>query len=146
MNARRLGLTKDIDVGICGDSALAAQALTARLASKAEVRCRSSADARAAKARAAREEWERELTKMAEERQGRDDGSRMTPRTALAELEKAMPEVIVLREMPCSTCNIMFPTSSRTPWCLPTLATFARSPTATSVSIPRAGSPPSSQP
>lgn len=84
---RRLGLTKDIDIGICGDAKLAAEALWTHLA-EMKPACQENAAARVESAQKIRAEWENELTNMSVSTE-----ERMAPRHALRELEKAMPKV-----------------------------------------------------
>lgn len=84
---RRLGLTKDIDIGICGDAKLAAETLAAHLQSMTPA-CQATAASRLQKAQKIRDEWETELTNMSVSTE-----DRMAPRHALRELEKAMPKV-----------------------------------------------------
>ena len=90
-NPRRLGLTKDIDIGICGDAKLASLELATLLKAKGgEVECLKSAEERLAKAAKAKETWEAELTSWSKTDEG---AKRMAPREALRELEKALPKV-----------------------------------------------------
>ena len=84
---RRLGLTKDINVGICGDAKLAAEEITNQL-SVMQVNCLQTASNRVEHAQKLRQEWEDELTAMSVTTE-----DRIAPRHALRELEKAMPEV-----------------------------------------------------
>ncbi len=85
---RRLGLTKDIDVGICGDAKLAGEALISNLSSLSPA-CLSNSAERVQKAQAARSAWEDELSGMSVSSE-----DRMAPRHALRELEKALPKVL----------------------------------------------------
>merc|ERR1711962_234717 len=84
--ARRLGLTKDIDIGINGDAKLAAEAISAHL-QNLKPACLENAEARVQIAQKIRAEWEDELTGMSVSTE-----ERMAPRHALRELEKAMPK------------------------------------------------------
>ena len=84
---RRLGLTKDINVGICGDAKLAAEEI-ANLLGSMQVNCLETASNRVENAQKLRQEWEDELTAMSVTTE-----DRIAPRHALRELEKAMPEV-----------------------------------------------------
>jgi len=99
---RRLGLTKNVDVGICGDARLAAEDIAARLKSK-EIRSASTADVRSAEAQKAKKEWEEELAKMA---QPTTNSDHMPPRQALTQLEKSMPKVL---NYLLPNCNYMVP-------------------------------------
>jgi len=98
---KMLGLVKKISVGICGDASEAAVALRERLESR-ELRSDGNRDARAETMRREQEAWEQELTEwthekdpysleMIEEAKG-ENGTWLSPRQALRELEKAMPE------------------------------------------------------
>jgi len=89
INARKIGLTNDIDVGILGDAKLAAEALTTRLSGDVAVNSKETAGTRLAGISEAKEEWEAELSKLSITPQGQD---MMEPREALRELENAMPE------------------------------------------------------
>merc|ERR1719270_901139 len=83
---RRLGLTKDVNVGICGDAKLAAQEISNQLGS-IDIKCLQNAAARVESAQKMRQEWEDELSAMSVTTE-----DRIAPRHALRELEKAMPE------------------------------------------------------
>ncbi|WP_435200054.1 sulfoacetaldehyde acetyltransferase [Janibacter sp. GS2] len=102
---KMLGLVKKISVGICGDAAEAAVALRERL----EVRDLRSDDNREARVETMRREqdaWEQELTEWTHEKDGYslemieeakgEDGSWLSPRQVLRELEKAMPERVMV--------------------------------------------------
>jgi len=86
---RRLGLTKDIDVGICGDARLAAQAIAANINQEPHVACLDNAAERLETAKKYRDSWENELNEISVTPPG---DSAMAPRHALRELEKALPE------------------------------------------------------
>lgn len=99
-----LGLVKKITVGIHGDAKAVAKALIAKLAS-ATLACDATKAARAAKIKAEKDAWEKELTEwtherdpfsldMIEEAKGErtpTGGTYLHPRQVLRELEKAMP-------------------------------------------------------
>jgi len=102
---KMLGLVKKISVGICGDAKAAAIALTQRLAGKTLV-CDATRAARAAQIQAEKDAWEKELDgwihetdafslDMIEE-QGKEPGHYLHPRQVLRELEKAMPEDVMV--------------------------------------------------
>ena len=62
-----MGLTKSIDLGICGDAGMASKSLLERLCSNgdaAAVACRENAKERLEKVCRAKREWEEELTEM----------------------------------------------------------------------------------
>lgn len=84
---RRLGLTKDVNVGICGDAKLAAEEIGHQLGSL-NIGCLQDAASRVESAQKSRQEWEDELSAMSVTTE-----ERIAPRHALRELEKAMPEV-----------------------------------------------------
>merc|ERR1719305_1302025 len=87
LDPRKVGLVKPVDIGIAGDAKLAAQELLAQLSSGAKAPRAEIAAAKAA--------WEAELdavTAAGESNGGGATPGQMIPRTALRELEKAMPE------------------------------------------------------
>lgn len=99
-----LGLVKKITVGIHGDAKAVAKALIAKLAS-VTLACDATKAERAAKIKAEKDAWEKELTEwtherdpfsldMIEEAKGErtpTGGTYLHPRQVLRELEKAMP-------------------------------------------------------
>ncbi|GAB3727001.1 sulfoacetaldehyde acetyltransferase [Amycolatopsis oliviviridis] len=102
---KMLGLVKKITVGICGDAKDAAVALTQRLSDRT-LACDSTKDARAAKIKAEKDEWEAELDAwthetdpfsldMIAEQEG-EEGNWLHPREVLRELEKAMPPRVMV--------------------------------------------------
>ncbi|WP_020666050.1 sulfoacetaldehyde acetyltransferase [Amycolatopsis nigrescens] len=102
---RMLGLVKKITVGICGDAKDAAAALTERLAGKT-LACDATRDARAATTKAEKDAWEAELDEWTNEtdpfsldmiaEQEQEEGNWLHPREVLRELEKAMPEHVMV--------------------------------------------------
>jgi sulfoacetaldehyde acetyltransferase len=106
---KMLGLVKKISVGICGDAKAAAIALTLRLTGKA-LACDATRAERAATIQAEKEAWEKELDgwthekdafslDMIEEQQKEKTpfgGTYLHPRQVLRELEKAMPEDVMV--------------------------------------------------
>ena len=84
---RRLGLTKDINIGICGDAKLAAEEISRKLGGM-DIHCLQTASNRIENAQKLRQDWEHELTAMSVSVE-----DRIAPRHALRELEKAMPDV-----------------------------------------------------
>eukprot|EP00095_Tigriopus_kingsejongensis_P004132 maker-scaffold122_size333723-snap-gene-2.38 protein:Tk04132 transcript:maker-scaffold122_size333723-snap-gene-2.38-mRNA-1 annotation:"acetolactate synthase large subunit" len=86
VNARRLGLTKDIDIGICGDARMAAQSLLEICGDSPQ--CLNTAQVRVQKAQDERQKWEDELTELSQ----RGTDTAMSPRCALRHLEQAMPQ------------------------------------------------------
>jgi len=87
INARKLGLTNDIDVGILGDAKLTAEALTTIFDSLTPA-CSATAGERLAEAAREKSAWEQELNDLSVTPEGQEE---MEPREALRELEKAMP-------------------------------------------------------
>ncbi|MFD5091936.1 sulfoacetaldehyde acetyltransferase [Amycolatopsis thailandensis] len=102
---KMLGLVKKITVGICGDAKDAAVALTRRLQDRT-LACDSTRDARAAKIKAEKDEWEAELDAWTHENdpfsldmiaeQETEEGNWLHPREVLRELEKAMPPRVMV--------------------------------------------------
>ncbi|MEU5836110.1 sulfoacetaldehyde acetyltransferase [Streptomyces diacarni] len=100
-----LGLVKKITVGICGDAADAAEALTRRLADKT-LACDATRERRAAETAEEKAAWETELSEWTHERdpysldmiaeQDAEEGNWLHPRQVLRELEKAMPERVMV--------------------------------------------------
>ncbi|MCP3019906.1 sulfoacetaldehyde acetyltransferase [Cupriavidus basilensis] len=106
---KMLGLVKKISVGICGDAKAAAVALTERLAGRT-LACDASREERAGQIAAEKAAWEKELDEWTHERdpysldmieeqkQERTPtgGHYLHPRQVLRELEKAMPEDVMV--------------------------------------------------
>ncbi|MHB9841969.1 sulfoacetaldehyde acetyltransferase [Paraburkholderia terrae] len=106
---KMLGLVKKISVGICGDAKAAAVALTERLAGRT-LACDASREERAGQIAAEKAAWEKELDSWAHERdpysldmieeQSHErtpaGGHYLHPRQVLRELEKAMPEDVMV--------------------------------------------------
>ena len=101
---KNLGLVKKISVGICGDAKAAAMALMHRLAGRT-LACDGNQGERAARIKAEKDAWEKELTEWTHERDAYSldvieeakgekppgGGQWLHPRQVLRELEKAMP-------------------------------------------------------
>lgn len=106
---KMLGLVKKISVGICGDAKAAAIALTERLAGRT-LACDATRDARATDIASEKAGWEKELDDWTHERdpysldmieeqkQERTPtgGHYLHPRQVLRELEKAMPDDVMV--------------------------------------------------
>ena len=100
-----LGLVKKIAVGINGDAKQAAQAILDRLQVR-ELACDANRDERAERIRSEKEAWEEELSNWTEERDEfsqdmiaeaeQEEGNWLHPRQVLRELEKAMPEHVMV--------------------------------------------------
>lgn len=102
---KMLGLVKKISVGICGDAKDAAVALTERLANRT-LACDATRESRAATTSAEKEAWEAELDEWTHEKDPysldviaeaeQEDGNWLHPRQVLRELEKAMPDDVMV--------------------------------------------------
>lgn len=102
---KMLGLVKKISVGICGDAKAAAVALTQRLQGRT-LACDSNRDQRDAEIRDEKAAWEKELDNWTHEKdpfsldmieeQNKEPGNYLHPRQVLRELEKAMPENVMV--------------------------------------------------
>ena len=101
-DSRVLGLVKPVALGICGDAGLAAAELHVRLQphrgspQRKAKRLRSIAAEKAA--------WADELSRKA--KASDIDGERIDPRTALAELDKAMPEHAIVSTDIGNVCSV----------------------------------------
>ena len=104
-DAKMLGLVKKVSVGICGDAGAAARALTARLADRT-LACDATRDERAATTAGEKATWEAELDEWTHELDDfsidmikesiDEEGNWLRPRQVLRELEKAMPERVMV--------------------------------------------------
>jgi sulfoacetaldehyde acetyltransferase len=104
-DAKMLGLVKKISVGICGDAKAAASNLLQRL-ENTSVACVATKGARAEEIAAEKANWENELNDWIHEKdefsldmineQAGEEGSFLHPRQVLRELEKAMPENVMV--------------------------------------------------
>jgi len=102
---KMLGLVKKISVGICGDAKATAIALTERL-SKLNLDCHDNKGERLTEITAQKQAWESELDEWTHERDpysldmieeaADEDGEWLHPRQVLRELEKAMPEDVMV--------------------------------------------------
>lgn len=102
---KMLGLVKKIAVGICGDAKATAEALTDRLAGEL-LSCDATREQRAATMRSEKNAWEAELDEWTHEtdpysldaiaEQEREEGNWLHPRQVLRELERAMPEDVMV--------------------------------------------------
>ncbi|WP_248763747.1 sulfoacetaldehyde acetyltransferase [Pseudarthrobacter sp. SSS035] len=100
-----LGLVKKISVGICGDAKAVALELSKRL-DQLTLACDATKAERAATIKAEKESWEEELTAWTHEKDEysldmleehkNEDGNWLSPRQVLRELEKAMPENVMI--------------------------------------------------
>ena len=106
---KMLGLVKKITVGICGDAKAAAVALTQRLTGRT-LACDASREDRATQIKSEKAAWEKELDEWTHERdpysldmieEQKDErtfsgGTYLHPRQVLRELEKAMPDDVMV--------------------------------------------------
>jgi sulfoacetaldehyde acetyltransferase len=102
---RMLGLVKKISVGICGDAKASAAALARRLEGRS-LACDATKEERAVTIQAEKNAWEKELDEWTHERDDysldviaeseQEEGSWLHPRQVLRELEKAMPEDVMV--------------------------------------------------
>jgi sulfoacetaldehyde acetyltransferase len=87
VNPRKLGLVKQAAVGVCGDACAAAVDLLTRLETgNRALKAHANRTQRLAEIESQKAEWEAELGTW-----GQGDGSPISPRRALRELERAMP-------------------------------------------------------
>ncbi|GAB2741993.1 sulfoacetaldehyde acetyltransferase [Salinifilum aidingensis] len=102
---KMLGLVKKIAVGICGDARATAEALTERLSGKS-LTCDATREQRADAMQAEKDAWEAELDEWTHEtdqysldviaEQEGERGNWLHPRQVLRELERAMPEDVMV--------------------------------------------------
>jgi len=109
-DAKMLGLVKPITVGICGDARAAAQALVDRLSGKALASI-GNKETRLADVAAAKKAWETELDGWAHEKDAwslevSKSSTYMHPRQMLRELEKAMPEGVMVSTDIGNICSV----------------------------------------
>jgi sulfoacetaldehyde acetyltransferase len=87
VNPRRIGLVKKANVGVCGDARAATTELLHRLQTgNTDVAARKNKTERLAEIKHQKDAWEAELNSW-----GQADGTPISPRRALRELEKALP-------------------------------------------------------
>ena len=99
---KMLGLVKKISVGICGDAKASAEVLLSKLREKNLI-CDDNKEERAATIVAAKNEWEKELDEWIHEKDEfsleaikRTNQDYLHPRQALRELERAMPDDVMV--------------------------------------------------
>jgi sulfoacetaldehyde acetyltransferase len=102
---KMLGLVKKISVGICGDAKAAAVALVERIQNRT-LASDATREQRGATLQAEKDAWETELSEWIHERdafsldmiaeQEEEEGNWLHPRQVLRELEKAMPEDVMV--------------------------------------------------
>ncbi len=104
-DSKMLGLVKKITVGVCGDAKASAAEIFRRIDGM-KLACDADKAERAARIRAEKDAWEQELTDWTHERdpfsldmideQSKEAGNWLHPRQVLRELEKAMPEDVMV--------------------------------------------------
>ncbi|CAM5204611.1 Sulfoacetaldehyde acetyltransferase OS=Castellaniella defragrans OX=75697 GN=xsc PE=1 SV=3 [Castellaniella denitrificans] len=104
-DSKMLGLVKKITVGVCGDAKASAAEISRRIDGM-KLACDANKAERAARIQAEKDAWEQELTDWTHERdpfsldmieeQGKEEGNWLHPRQVLRELEKAMPEDVMV--------------------------------------------------
>lgn len=104
IDPRRVGLVKPVDVGICGDAGKVATEILGQLQGKS-LACSSNKDERMTKMRKYKADWEKQLKTWNYDGETVID-SRMRPRTALAELEKAMPKNAMVATDIGNVCSV----------------------------------------
>jgi len=104
-DSKMLGLVKKITVGVCGDAKASAAEIFRRIDGM-KLACDADKAERAARIQAEKDAWEQELTEWTHERdpfsldmieeQSKEEGNWLHPRQVLRELEKAMPEDVMV--------------------------------------------------
>ena len=104
-DSKMLGLVKKITVGVCGDAKASAAEISRRIDGM-KLACDADKAERAARIQAEKDAWEQELTDWTHERdpfsldmideQSKEAGNWLHPRQVLRELEKAMPEDVMV--------------------------------------------------
>lgn len=102
---KMLGLVKKISVGVCGDAKASAKALLSLLSDRS-LACDANRDQRLEQMKAEKDAWEKELNEWTHEKdsfsldmieeQKNEKGDWLHPRQVLRELEKAMPEDVMV--------------------------------------------------
>ena len=97
-----LGLVKPISVAVNGDAAEAAEEITKRLsAGNMKIAAHGTREQRLEEVRKQKNDWESELTKLSS-----GEGSPISPRRALRELEKAMPKNAMVTTDIGNVCSV----------------------------------------
>jgi len=107
---RMLGLVKKISVGICGDAKAAATALLERLQGR-KLACQDNAEERLAEIKRQKDEWEAELDDWPHEKDAwslevSKGSNAMHPRQMLREIEKALPEDVMVSTDIGNICSV----------------------------------------
>ena len=99
---RMLGLVKPISVAVNGDAAEAAEEITKRLSSgNMKIAAHGTREQRLEEVRKQKKDWENELTKLSS-----GEGSPVSPRRALRELERAMPKNAMVTTDIGNVCSV----------------------------------------
>jgi sulfoacetaldehyde acetyltransferase len=111
IDPKRVGRVKALkqdDVGICGDAALAAKSLVARLSAGAEAASVATKADRFARISEHKVAWEAEVQQMlvANQAAAEAEPGRLVPRQVLRELEKAMPEDAMVATDIGNSCSV----------------------------------------
>merc|ERR1711879_579376 len=104
IDPRRVGLVKPVEVGICGDAGKVATEIHNQLQGKS-LACSSNKDERMSKMKKYKTDWEAQLKSWNYDGETMIEG-RMRPRTALAELEKAMPKDAMVATDIGNVCSV----------------------------------------
>ena len=99
---RKLGLVRQAEVAVLGDARLAAQAIEERLQeSNRSIACLETREQRGKEIQAQKKAWEDELNQW-----GQQDGSPVSPRRALRELENACPDTAMVSTDIGNICSV----------------------------------------
>ena len=102
VDPRMLGLVKPISVAVNGDAAEAAEEITKRLSSgNMKIAAHGTREQRLEEVRKQKKDWENELTKLSS-----GEGSPISPRRALRELERAMPKNAMVTTDIGNVCSV----------------------------------------
>jgi len=102
VNARKIGLVKRTDVGIVGDARMTAAAILDVLqSSNRTVRAHETRDRRLQEIQSQKQAWEQERDEW-----GQQSSSPVSPRRALRELEKAMPDAAMVTTDIGNICSV----------------------------------------
>lgn len=104
-DARRIGLVKQVDVGIHGDAKLASKELLKMVQASGDVAALSNVNDRMTKLKNIRETWESKLDEMTNDQTNAKEG-KINPRQALRELEKAMPSNAMVSTDIGNVCSV----------------------------------------
>jgi len=111
IDSRRLGLTKKADVLIHSDCGLTANKILTILqnitnSSKNKIQCLNSTEQRLRTIKQIKQEWEDTLNKWTTDKCSKDKEGKVKPRKALQELQKAMPENVIVSTDIGNVCSV----------------------------------------